>query len=79
MRLCYGRFVHYRNHDNTAWWPWFVVEEQEPLKAGDVVKIELGCHVDYYSSVAAHTVKVRTGLYAPPIYFRNRFLGTRDY
>lgn len=23
------------------------------------MKIELGCHVDYYSSVVAHTVKVR--------------------
>lgn len=33
--------------------------EQEPLKAGDLVKIELGCHVDYYSAVVAHTVKVR--------------------
>ncbi|CAN0111494.1 unnamed protein product, partial [Hapterophycus canaliculatus] len=30
-----------------------------PLKAGDLVKIELGCHVDYYSAVVAHTVKVR--------------------
>lgn len=35
-----------------------VGREQEPLKAGDLVKIELGCHVDYYSGVVAHTVKV---------------------
>ena len=32
--------------------------EQEPLKAGDLVKIELGCHVDYYSAVVGHTLKV---------------------
>lgn len=32
--------------------------EQEPLKAGDLVKIELGCHVDYYSAVVGHTIKV---------------------
>ncbi|CAM9980480.1 unnamed protein product [Ascophyllum nodosum] len=31
---------------------------QEPLKAGDLVKIELGCHVDYYSAVVGHTFKV---------------------
>lgn len=36
-------------------------DEQEPLKAGDLVKIELGCHVDYYSAVVAHTVKVSWG------------------
>lgn len=35
--------------------------EQEPLKAGDLIKIELGCHVDYYSAVVAHTVKVSWG------------------
>eukprot|EP00904_Undaria_pinnatifida_P001487 jgi/Undpi1/11339/HiC_scaffold_30.g13636.m1 len=32
--------------------------KHEPLKADDIVKIELGCHVDYYSAVVAHTVKV---------------------
>lgn len=38
---------------------------QEPLKAGDLVKIELGCHVDYYSAVVAHTVKVDTSGHTP--------------
>jgi len=33
-------------------------EELLPLKAGDVVKIDLGCHIDGYISVAAHTVIV---------------------
>uniref|UniRef100_A0A7S2UWR2 Peptidase M24 domain-containing protein n=1 Tax=Fibrocapsa japonica TaxID=94617 RepID=A0A7S2UWR2_9STRA len=33
-------------------------EEQEPLKAGDVVKIDLGCHIDGYIAVAAHTAIV---------------------
>lgn len=31
-------------------------EEREPLKAGDIVKIDLGCHIDGYISVAAHTL-----------------------
>lgn len=31
---------------------------QEPLKAGDIVKFDLGCHIDGYISVAAHTVIV---------------------
>lgn len=30
-----------------------------PLKAGDVVKFDLGCHLDGYISVAAHTVVVK--------------------
>jgi len=33
-------------------------QPQEPLKAGDVVKIDLGCHIDGYISVAAHTLIV---------------------
>jgi curved DNA binding protein len=33
-------------------------EEREPLKAGDLVKMDLGCHVDGYICVAAHTVIV---------------------
>jgi len=33
-------------------------EELEVLKAGDVVKIDLGCHIDGYISVAAHTLVV---------------------
>jgi len=36
-------------------------EELEPLKAGDIVKIDLGCHIDGYISVAAHTLIVPTG------------------
>lgn len=33
-------------------------ETLEPLKAGDCVKIDLGCHIDGYIAVAAHTVIV---------------------
>ena len=33
-------------------------KQQDPLKAGDVVKMHLGCHIDGYISVAAHTVIV---------------------
>jgi len=33
-------------------------EELPPLKEGDTVKIDLGCHIDGYISVAAHTVVV---------------------
>jgi curved DNA binding protein len=31
---------------------------QEPLKAGDIVKLDLGCHIDGYIAVAAHTLIV---------------------
>eukprot|EP00934_Nitzschia_sp_Nitz4_P001419 Nitzschia sp. Nitz4//scaffold180_size44305//4424//6272//NITZ4_007234-RA/size44305-snap-gene-0.63-mRNA-1//-1//CDS//3329539452//1419//frame0 len=34
-------------------------EETEPLKAGDIVKIDLGCHFDGYIAVAAHTLVVK--------------------
>jgi len=33
-------------------------EELPPLAEGDVVKLDLGCHIDGYISVAAHTVVV---------------------
>ena len=36
----------------------FIHTKQEPLKAGDTVKIDLGCHIDGYIAVAAHTVVV---------------------
>jgi len=36
-------------------------EELEPLKVGDVVKMDLGCHLDGYIAVAAHTVIVKDG------------------
>mmetsp|Transcript_3598 Transcript_3598/g.3026 ORF Transcript_3598/g.3026 Transcript_3598/m.3026 type:complete len:400 (-) Transcript_3598:85-1284(-) len=36
-------------------------EEVEPLKVGDVVKMDLGCHLDGYIAVAAHTVVVKDG------------------
>lgn len=36
-------------------------EEVEPLKVGDVVKMDLGCHIDGYIAVAAHTVVVKEG------------------
>jgi curved DNA binding protein len=32
--------------------------KQPPLKAGDIVKIDLGCHIDGYIAVAAHTCVV---------------------
>lgn len=41
-------------------------EEMEPLKAGDIVKIDLGCHIDGYISVAAHTLVVSDSPDAPP-------------
>jgi methionine aminopeptidase len=31
---------------------------QPPLAEGDTVKVELGCHVDGYVAVVAHTIKV---------------------
>jgi len=33
-------------------------EEIEPLQVGDIVKLDLGCHIDGYISVAAHTLVV---------------------
>lgn len=39
---------------------------QEPLKAGDTVKIDLGCHIDGYISVAAHTLIVPISPDGPP-------------
>lgn len=38
-------------------------EELPPLADGDIVKIDLGCHIDGYISVAAHTLIVGT---SPP-------------
>jgi len=36
-------------------------EELLPLKAGDIVKIDLGCHIDGYIAVSAHTLVVSDG------------------
>lgn len=41
-------------------------EELEPLKSGDIVKIDLGCHIDGYIAVAAHTLVVPEAADAPP-------------
>jgi len=41
-------------------------EELEPLKVGDTVKIDLGCHIDGYIAVAAHTLVVSESADAPP-------------
>lgn len=41
-------------------------EEVPSLKAGDTVKIDLGCHIDGYISVAAHTVVVPESADEPP-------------
>jgi len=40
-------------------------EDLPPLQAGDIVKIDLGCHIDGYISVAAHTVIVPPAPDAP--------------
>mmetsp|Transcript_45613 Transcript_45613/g.89115 ORF Transcript_45613/g.89115 Transcript_45613/m.89115 type:complete len:402 (-) Transcript_45613:140-1345(-) len=40
-------------------------EEQLGLNAGDIIKIDLGCHIDGYISVAAHTVIVPPSTDAP--------------
>lgn len=40
-------------------------EELPPLKVGDVVKIDLGCHIDGYISVAAHTLVVPEAAESP--------------
>lgn len=39
---------------------------QPPLKAGDVVKMDLGCHIDGYIAVAAHTCVVAESVDAKP-------------
>jgi len=41
-------------------------EELEPLKVGDAVKIDLGCHIDGYIAVAAHTLVVSESADSPP-------------
>ncbi len=35
-----------------------LVDESQELKEGDVAKIDLGCHIDGFAAVAAHTVVV---------------------
>ena len=35
-----------------------LVDESKELQEGDVAKIDLGCHIDGYSAVAAHTIVV---------------------
>ena len=35
-----------------------IKNKQEPLKAGDIVKLDLGCHIDGYMAVVAHTLVV---------------------
>ncbi len=35
-----------------------LVDETQEMKEGDVAKIDLGCHIDGFSAVAAHTVVV---------------------
>lgn len=41
-------------------------EERELLKAGDIVKMDLGCHIDGYIAVAAHTCVVKESPDAEP-------------
>lgn len=41
-------------------------EELPPLVEGDIVKIDLGCHIDGYIAVAAHTVIVPASADSPP-------------
>uniref|UniRef100_A0A7S1G319 Peptidase M24 domain-containing protein n=2 Tax=Corethron hystrix TaxID=216773 RepID=A0A7S1G319_9STRA len=40
-------------------------EEQPPLSAGDIIKVDLGCHIDGYISVAAHTIIVPSATDSP--------------
>ena len=52
--------------------PWlshvaYLDKKQDPLKAGDIVKIDLGCHIDGYIAVAAHTVIVKEAPDAEPV------------
>ena len=49
---------------------------QEPLKAGDIVKIDLGCHIDGYIAVAAHTLVVSESPDAPPTFDSDSMVGT---
>jgi len=41
-------------------------EELPPLEVNDVVKIDLGCHIDGYIAVAAHTLVVSESVENPP-------------
>jgi curved DNA binding protein len=41
-------------------------EERPALKAGDIVKMDLGCHIDGYIAVAAHTCVVPESPDTPP-------------
>lgn len=41
-------------------------EELPSLVEGDIVKLDLGCHIDGYISVAAHTLVVPAGADSPP-------------
>jgi len=41
-------------------------EELPELKVGDIVKFDLGCHIDGYISVAAHTLVVSETAESPP-------------
>lgn len=40
-------------------------EAMSPLKAGDIVKFDLGCHIDGYIAVAAHTAVVKESADSP--------------
>lgn len=43
-----------------------LVYQKPPLKAGDVVKVDLGCHIDGYIAVAAHTCIIPESPDSPP-------------
>jgi curved DNA binding protein len=46
-----------------------LIIQQAALKVGDIVKIDLGCHIDGYIAVAAHTLVVKESgdAEAPPV------------
>jgi curved DNA binding protein len=48
---------------------------QEALKAGDVVKIDMGCQIDGYITVAAHTMIVPAGVGAVPEILEGSVIG----
>lgn len=41
--------------------------ESVVLKEGDIVKVDLGCHIDGYATLAAHTVVCGTGVVTGPV------------
>jgi methionine aminopeptidase len=54
----------------------FFLTCKAPLVAGDIVKIDLGCHIDGFIAVAAHTCIVPESADSPPAVPSNKAIGT---